>query len=437
MIQRNTLFASLVALAISAPCAPLGAQTISSPLGAQTLTSQSGAQTLSFVDALRAAEAQAPRLAAQRHAIAAAASQVGRAGELPDPRLRLGLENLPVSGPVSYRYDADFMTMRTIGIVQEFPNQAKRAARNARAERRGELEEANLAAQRVFVRRDVALAWLEVHHAERARDVLRRLADQVRLQSDVASSGVLRGRQMASDGFMMRSAFEQMNDRIIEQERVVEKARNALAAWIGADASRTLVDPPDTGRIEHGFDHLIGRLDEHPMLRVLDEREALARAEVELAKSTRERDWSLQVGYAQREPTFSNMISVMVAFDLQTARERRQDRDVASKISEAEQARAQREDARRMHEAEVRNMLADWRTAGRRIERFSTILLPLARERVQAALADYRGGRGELGVVLDAERALAETELAQVRSQLERARAWAGLNYLYMEKGQS
>ena len=83
-----------------------------------------------------------------------------------------------------------------------------------------------------------------------------------------------------------------------------------------------------------------------------------------------------------------------------------------------------------MHEAEVRNLQADWSTAGRRVERFDALLLPLARDRAQAALAAYQGGRGDLAPVLEADRAVVETELARVQSEAERARAWAGLNYL-------
>ena len=400
-----------------------------------TANAKPGAQTLSIADALRAGEAQAPRLAAQRFALTAAEYQIGRGGELPDPKLSLGLQNLPITGQGRFRYDSDFMTMRWIGIAQDFPNDAKRAARNARAERQRDYEAANLFSQRALAQREIASAWLEVHYAEKARIALRKLADQHRLQSDAAPFGVARGRQTAADGFAMRGSFEQANDRIIEQDRVVERARNALAAWIGGDARRPLAPPPDTVRFAHPAEHLVARLAEHPTLRVLDEREALAKAEVELAKSTRERDWSLQVGYAQREPAFSNMISVAVAIDLPIAKERRQDRDVASKLAEVEQARALREDALRMHEVEVRNLLADWNTAQKRIERFAGVLLPLARERAEAALAAYKGGRGELAAVLEAERALTETELARIQNETERARAWAGLNYLYPAGG--
>ena len=67
-------------------------------------------QPLSLDDAVRAGEAQSPRLAAQRYSIQAAGEQIGRAAELPDPKLRLGIENLPVTGADRFRYDRDFMT---------------------------------------------------------------------------------------------------------------------------------------------------------------------------------------------------------------------------------------------------------------------------------------------------------------------------------------
>ena len=57
--------------------------------------------------------------------------------------------------------------------------------------------------------------------------------------------------------------------------------------------------------------------------------------------------------------------------------------------------------------------------------------MPLANERSAAALAAYRGGRGELSAVLDAQRAITETELSALAIEAERARAWANLSYLY------
>src|SRR5687767_13559554 len=104
------------------------------------------AQSLSLEEALRAGEVQSPRLAAQRHMLTSTEAQVGRAGELPDPKLKLGIENLPITGPDAWRYGRDSMTMGQIGLAQEFPNSAKRSALYQRAERMRDVESANLMA---------------------------------------------------------------------------------------------------------------------------------------------------------------------------------------------------------------------------------------------------------------------------------------------------
>jgi outer membrane protein TolC len=399
--------------------------------GALALAAPALAQVLTLEEALKTGEAQSPRLAAQRSAVAATSQQVGRAGELPDPKLRLGIENLPVSGADRFRYDRDFMTMRAIGVMQEFPNSAKREARNLRAERQLDVETAGLGAHRATLARDVAAAWLDVHYAERLRSSLERLVRQYQLQVDTQAAAVARGRQGTAEAFMARSALEQAHDRIIEQDRMIARARITLAALIGEDAKRPLAALPDTTAFAHPREHLVARLEEHPELRMQQQREALARAEVDVARSSAKPDWSLEVGYGYRAPAFDNMLTVMVSIDLPWQKERRQDRDIASRLAELDQARATHENARRVHEAEVQGWLADFDTAGRRVERFERMLLPLARERSAAALAAYQGGRGDLGAVLDAERGVTETELGLNQMLAERARAWANLNYLY------
>jgi len=392
------------------------------------------AQALSFEDALRLGEQQSPRLAAQRSALTALEQQVGRSAELPDPRLRLGIENLPVTTADRFRYDRDFMTMRTIGLMQDFPSAAKRAARAVRAERARDVEQTGLDAQRAMVQREVALAWFDVYFAGRTRAALETLERQFADQADTATAGIARGRQTPAEGIMLRGAVEQARDRVIEQDRLVQRARIALASWLGGEAQKPLGPPPDTAPLVHGREHLLAQLQEHPMLRMLDDRENLARAEVELARATRKSDWTLEVGYAQRAPAFSNMVSVMVAMDLPWHTERRQDRDIASKLAEADQVRAQREDARRMHEAEVRGWLADHDTATKRIERYRDVIVPLARDRAQAALAAYQGGRGELALVLEANRAITEAELGAIAAAADRARAWANLSFLFPQE---
>jgi outer membrane protein TolC len=393
-------------------------------------------EPLPFAEALKTGEKTSPRLAAQGAALAAATELVPRAGELPDPKLRVGVDNLPVNGADRFQYNSDFMTMRKIGVMQDFPNAEKRRLRGERAALERDVEAANLDAQRAGLRREIALAWLELYFAQQARAPLVELVGELQLQLDTVSAAVAAGRQNTADALALRGAGVAAQDRVIEQDRMIERARYMLATWLREDASRPLANPPDTGRFDHPPTALLDNLHEHPELKAYAEREALARTDVALAANSKKSDWSLEVAYGQRGPAFSNMISVMVSIDLPWEAEKRQDRDLAAKRLLADQAQAQAEEARRMHEAELRGFYADWQTAGVRMERFEKLLLPLARERVAAALAAYRGGRGDLGVVLDARRAETETRLGFVQSQLERARAWARLNFLLPHEGQ-
>ncbi len=75
---------------------------------------------LTFEETLRLAAGQSRQLAAQDAAISAASEISAAASRFPDPVLRLGVDNLPLDGPDRYSTTADFMTMRRIGVMQEF-----------------------------------------------------------------------------------------------------------------------------------------------------------------------------------------------------------------------------------------------------------------------------------------------------------------------------
>ena len=78
----------------------------------------------------------------------------------------------------------------------------------------------------------------------------------------------------------------------------------------------------------------------------------------------------------------------------------------------------------------MRTLAVDWEAWNKRVQRFEQVLVPLAQERAEAALASYRGGKGALASVIDARKAEAETRLGLHNALLERGRAWAGLSYL-------
>ena len=161
--------------------------------------------------------------------------------------------------------------------------------------------------------------------------------------------------------------------------------------------------------------------------------QAIAENDLRQAEAAKRPDWSVEVVYAQRGPAFSNMLSFGVRVDLPILQSRRQEPAIASKLALVAQVRAQSEDARRAHVAEIEVMVADWEAAKTRVQRYAMDLLPLAHQRVEVTLAGYRGGRGDLSPVLDARKGEIEIRMKHVEAQSEMARAWANLNFLLLD----
>jgi cobalt-zinc-cadmium efflux system outer membrane protein len=125
------------------------------------------AEPLSFDAALEIATRNSPEVAAQTATVAASQSASVSAGAMPDPKLIVGVENLPVTGEERGSLTRDFMTMRKLGFAQEVPNGAKRAARTAEGEATVARAEAERRVTILAVRRDTALAWLNRYYLER------------------------------------------------------------------------------------------------------------------------------------------------------------------------------------------------------------------------------------------------------------------------------
>jgi len=390
--------------------------------------------SLSLDAAVSAAERESPRLAARRYAIAASGDRADRAGQLPDPKLRIGIDNLPVSGAEAWQWNTDFMTMRRIGVMQDVPNGDKRKAREQRGAAEREVEQAMLAATRSALRRETAMAWLEAYYAERAKRELDRLASQIELQRDTLAPAIAGGKASVADAFMLGGVLEGVRERLIEQDRAIAKARAQLVAFVKGAASAPLDLAPDTAQLAQPRERLLAGLATDPQLAPYAERVRLARSDVALERTTKVPDWNVEVLYGWRSPAFSNMITVMFSIDLPIAAAKRQDRDIAARLADVEQAEAMADEARRAYEAEVRSALADWDAAVARLGRYDTYVIPLARDRASAALAGYRGGTGSLGGVIESQRAETDAQLARVGAEAERAKAWARLAYLLPEE---
>ena len=386
---------------------------------------------LTLPEAQRIALSRSQQLVAQDAAAKGLRELQAAAGRLPDPVLKLGIDNLPLNGPDRLSLTRDFMTMRRIGVMQELPRAEKRQLKVERLQRDSQrvLAERELAV--ATVRRETALAWIERHYALAQLELLRQQAQETRLQIQGAEIAFKSGRGSQADFFGARAALAMLQDKQLQTERQVQRAALMLARWIGPDAAAQPASGPipwqESAQAQHlSADHL-QRL---PQLGVLAAQVQAAETEVRQAEANTRADWTVEATYSQRGPAYSNMVSVGVSIPLQLDRANRQDRETAAKVAALSESRATFEEALRTHEAELRVLLNDWSAGKDRVAMLTAHLLPAARQRTEAALTTYRSGKSELGAVLTARRDEVDARLQLLALEMETARLWAQLNYL-------
>jgi cobalt-zinc-cadmium efflux system outer membrane protein len=386
---------------------------------------------LSLEDAVDKALQEAPQVTASVATVEAVGAIAPSAGRLPDPELVAGVDNLPINSAERYSLTRDFMTMRKIGVMQSFPNGAKRRLQGERAQREIAVAQGELLKTRFDTARAVAEAWVARAVAEESLTRLRSLKPDAALEAAAGRAALASGRGSAAEALATQSLVAELDERIMALEQEAEMRRAELARWIGTDAERPLAGIPSDRDVGHSPESLLATVPQHPPLAPVLAKIAKAQTEVALARAQKRSDWSAELSYAQRGPDFSNMVSLEFHVGLPLFAKNRQNPVIAEKLAVVRAQEAERDAEVRMHTAEIRAEFAQWRQGRDRLKHYATELLPLARDRSRAAIASYGAGRGDLRLTIDALTQEINTQLEYVRLEGAVANAWAALYFLH------
>ncbi|MDZ7855780.1 TolC family protein [Sphaerotilus sp.] len=415
------------------PRALLAAALLAITAGAQPQTSAGLAAPLSVRDAVRAAVDRAASPAAADATARAAREMAVAAAQRPDPVLRLSLDNLPIDGPDRFSTTRDFMTMRSVALMQMFTREDKRRSRAERFVREAEAAQAERRVRVAAVQREVATAWFERRAAEQRLALLHAQRDEARLQAEAAEAALRGGRGGNADVIAARDALAQLEQALLAARAELANTRRMLARWTGGPDEQPLAEAPALERHAFVAHPVADRLEHHPALVQLSAREATATAEAAVARAEREPDWSAELMFSQRGSRYSNMVSFAVSLPLPWDRPQRQDRELAARLAQAEALRAEREELSREHLAQTEGWLDAWRSGLARLALIDRERGPLAQQRIDAALGAYRGGSAALASVLEARRTALALRMERIDVELETARLWARLEFLVPE----
>ncbi len=389
---------------------------------AALLPALAAAAPLTLDSALDLAVQRSEAARAARAGIASAHEASRAAGQLPDPMLRVGIENLPVAGPDRFSTTRDFQTMKRVGISQEWLARDKRAARLAAAEAAVAKESVQAQVVVADTRLQTALAFLDAWYAGEALKLTTLTEHHVHEELEASRARLAASTGGSPDVLALTAARGMAEDESAEVRQQQNAARVALERWVGLPPDElagvaTLAVPAEPAYVAA-----------HPAVLALQRDIEVARRSAAVAATERASNWTWEVSYGQRTG-YSDMVSFGVSIPLQVAPAQRQDRETAARLAGVEKAQSELAEATRAAAAEYRTLTSDAQRLQARIERYRNGVATPAQQRTAAAMAAYRSNQASLASLFEARHAEVEVERKLLNLQRDLARTQAQLAF--------
>jgi hypothetical protein len=207
------------------------------PLLLSLMSTNGWATTLS--EALSAAENYSAELSANDHQVNALKNMADSAMQLPDPKLKFGIENVPLGGNNAGRLTREGMTMQRVGVMQDYVSSTKRERKADSITAEARQTAANADVIRARLQRETAQAWLALAAQKSLRSVQTLISETSR-QIDVQKAGVSSASASPSSVLDVQLALNAMKN---EQDNARRDVQIAQRACCSSPGRRSAISP--------------------------------------------------------------------------------------------------------------------------------------------------------------------------------------------------
>lgn len=396
------------------------------PLLLSLISANGWATTLA--EALSAAESYSAELSANDHQVNALKNRADSAMQLPDPKLKFGIENVPLGGNNASRLTREGMTMQRVGVMQDYVSSTKRERKADSITAEARQAAANADVIRARLQRETAQAWLALAVAQKSLRSVQALISETSRQINVQKAGV----SSASPGSVLdvQLALNAMKNEQDNARRDVQIARARLLQLTGKEVRDISGPLPRIERLPADEAALMAGIKLHPEV-IQAAREAdLAKAKSGQSEVAAIPDVGVEVYYARRGDDYDDMVGVMFTVDMPIFQGKRQDKEHAADVSRTYEANDRLTLLMREHQAQQYQLISQYNAAKAIYDRQQSEVLPLLRKKVSLVNAQYRGGSSALAELLAARRDLLSGEIASNDAEKALADAWAAIRYL-------
>ncbi len=341
-----------------------------------------------------------PELVVRRAVIEAAEARIPMRSSLMEPKLILGVQNVPTS----FSFREDPMTAKVIGIEQMLPYPGKLRTERSIGQYDVTIAQARLEEVRNRLRRDVKVAWFDILHRQQAIEVNARHVKLIDAFKQELAVKVAYGKSSLSQLDLLDLEQTELMQMIAEDSAMMAMQVTKLQYATDVQDLRIHVNEALTMQSSsYSLDELMKNAGVHnPQLKQMQVEIAQAGASIERAKLERYPDFDIMLMYMQRDDLpsgghglpntpqmdmFSAQVSINLPFiDYGGAR--------SAMVAEMEAMRAMKIAEQAQMEREIRMMLSErlvrLAELRRKHELFTSSIFPSIENRIKLFITEYQ-----------------------------------------------
>jgi outer membrane protein, heavy metal efflux system len=364
-----------------------------------------------------------PELAAMQHEAQAASQRVQPAGALPDPVLRVELENINNYGNGgSFNVLPNKVGETKYTLMQQLPFPGKRELKRGAAAADANQADARAAATWAEQAMRLRTAFAQYYLAARNERITGGLLDLVSRIEQIAQARYAGGLAPQQDAIRAQLEQTALRGELIALANEQRQLRSRINALLGRSPADPLAQPAALPALPAdavlASPQLIERARASNLnVKVEAARLQAAQANRELALRNRYPDFNVGVSPTQmgsRLTTWGLMVEVNIP--LQRASRRSQESEAAAML---EAARSRAEAAANQAAADLEEQVSAYDAARRNENLIATRQLPQSELVLQSAIAAYENGKVDFATLLDAQRQTRKARLDLLKAQVD------------------
>lgn len=355
---------------------------------------------------------------------AALEAEISVAGALDDPRLGVGVSNLPTD---TFSFNQEPMTQKQLFIAQKLPWFGKLDLRTQKAAIIVERQKALIEAKRLELIKSLSTTFYDLGFVVESLQVNAELTQMVSRMLQVAEAGYASGKSLQQDVFQAQVEL----GKLIDERVSLEKRKRTMAARINELLNRPefleIEVPVDPGSLEIQLDPEITKqlaLTHNPMLRVRQADIDRASINIDLASKDYYPDMDFRVGYGQRDEDFNgrnlpDFVSAFVVVNVPLWQRQKQDKQLLAQQNRLKSATRSYENLQHALPHQVDALLNEISAVQENYRLFSMGLIEQTANWSLSALSAYEVGKVDFDTMIKAHLRALRFELQAERYQFQ------------------